>query len=76
MPRDYDKIQIEKIVEMGQLLQSKDAAIPTKQAILILLAHHPSKEALGALRVYNKHPCEELKYFAQLALDECEMWNE
>lgn len=76
LPKDYDKIPIDKIVEMGELLLSKHAKIPTKEAILILLAHHPSKEALGALKTYNKQPDEELKYFAQFALDECEMWNE
>jgi len=76
LPKDYDKIPIDKIVEIGKLLKRKDVTLPTKEAALMLLAHHPSKEALGALELYNKQPDEELKYFAQMALDECEMWNE
>ncbi len=76
LPKGHDKIARDKIIGIGELLLSRDAAIPTKQAILILLAHHPSKDALKALREYNQQPDEELKIFSQIALDECQMWNE
>ncbi|MEA3369000.1 MAG: hypothetical protein U9Q24_01385 [Candidatus Ratteibacteria bacterium] len=76
LPKDYDKIAIDKIIEIGKLLLNKNAGIPTKEAVLMLLAHHPSKEALSALKTYNENPKEELRIFAQLALEECEMWNE
>ena len=75
LPEDYQNISIEKIVNMGKLLFSEMTAISTKEAILMLLAHHPSKEALIALRAYNEQPDESLKIFSQLALEECEMWN-
>jgi len=76
LPEGYDKIPTGKILEMGELLLYGKAAIPTKEAILILLAHHPTKEALGILKQYSILPDSELELFAQFALDECEMWNE
>lgn len=76
LPKDYDKIPIGKINKMGRLLLNKNTSIQAKEVILMLLAHRPSKKALGILKVYNKQPDEELKFFAALALDECKMWNE
>lgn len=34
------------------------------------------KEALSVLKTYNENPGEELRFFAQFALEEGEMWNE
>ncbi len=72
LPEGYDKIPTDKIVEMGKLLLDRQVQRQTKEAILMILAHHPSKVALNALKVYNKNPDKELKIFAELALQECE----
>ena len=76
LPKEYDKVSLKEIADMGSLLLSGMASISTKEAILVLLAHIPSKEALSILKAYNRLPDAELRLFAQMALDECEMWNE
>ncbi|MDP3790300.1 MAG: hypothetical protein Q8R48_07865 [Candidatus Omnitrophota bacterium] len=76
LPKEYNNISEREIVDMGRLLLDGMAAVSTKEAILVLLAHIPSKEALNILKTYNELPEEGLKLFAQMALDECEMWNE
>lgn len=76
LPNDVDKVAIGKIEEMGGLLLGGRASLYTKEAILIILAHHPSKEALDILKAYNAYPNRDLRIFSQMALDECEMWNE
>jgi len=75
LPENYDKIDGDKIAGMGELLLRGKAATRTKEAILIILAHHPTRKALNVLREYNRKPDEELKFFSRLALDECRMWN-
>lgn len=72
----HQTLSIKMVVEMGQLLLNRDVLPQTKEALLVILAHHPSREALNALSLYNVNPDENLRYFARLALDECEMWNE
>ena len=64
------------IVEMGELILAPKVTLQTKEAILMILAHHPSKEALQALAKYNKNPDKGLEYTARFALEECEWWNE
>jgi len=64
------------VIEMGRLLLNRNVRLQTKEALLVILAHHPSIEALNALSLYNVIPDEDLRYFARIALDECEMWNE
>jgi len=64
------------ILKMGELLLYGKASIPTKEAILMILAHHPTKEALCILKQYTLSPDAGLELFTQFALDECEMWNE
>ena len=76
LPKGYDKISAREIADMGRLLLGGMASVSTKEAIMVLLAHIPSKEALNILKTYNTLPDAELKLFAQMALDECEMWNE
>ena len=76
LPENYDKIARDKIIGISELLLSGDPAIPTKEAIIIILAHHPSREALNTLQKYNQKPDEGLKFFSRFALDECRMWNE
>ena len=76
LPRDYDKIPTSEVANMGRLLLNGMTATSTKEVILVLLAHHPSKEVLSILRAYSEQPDEELKLFSRLALEECEMWNE
>ena len=76
LPKGYDEIPATKIFDMGKLLLGGQAKALTKEAILVILAHIPSKDALNILKAYNESPDAELKYFAQMALEECEMWNE
>ncbi len=76
LPKRYDRISVREIVDMGGLLLGGMASISTKEAIMVFLAHIPSKEALSILKMYNELPDAELKLFAQMALEECEMWNE
>ncbi len=72
----HQMLPIKMVVEMGRLLLNRNARLQTKEAILVILAHHPSIEALNALSLYNIIPDEDLRFFARIALDECEMWNE
>ncbi|MDD5174022.1 MAG: hypothetical protein WC419_01370 [Candidatus Omnitrophota bacterium] len=72
----HQMLPIKMVVEMGRLLLNRDVLLKTKEALLVILAHHPSKEALNVLSLYNIDPDEDLRYFARIALDECEMWNE
>lgn len=76
LPKDYNKISKEKIVRMGKLLLDKNVSHRTKETILIILAHHSSKEALNALKAYNKNSDKGLEIFAEIALDECYMWQD
>ena len=76
LPADYESIPKVTIIEFGGLLMDESVSIKTKEVILITLAHHVSKEALNILKAYNKCPDVELAIFAELALQECEMWNE
>jgi hypothetical protein len=76
LPNGYDKIPDEQIIKMGELLFGSRGNLRTKEAIMIILAHIPSKTALAILNKYNTMPDKGLEIFAQIALDECEMWNE
>ena len=76
LPRDYDKIPQELIVKMSKLLFKKGVRHKTKEAVMMILAHQESLEALIALEKYNKQPDKELKIFAEIALSESEMWND
>ena len=71
-----EQVPLKKIVEMGELLLLKNVTLKAKQIIVMTLAHSPTKAALTILKAYNKAPDKELKIFAELALDECKMWNE
>jgi hypothetical protein len=76
LPENYNSIPQEKIIGIGKLLFHPGIKTKTKEAILILLAHQPTQDALFFLSEYNKQPDEKLRAFAMLALDECLMWNE
>jgi len=76
LPKDYDKITEEEIVRISKLLFKKGVRHKTKEAVLMILAHRGSKEALIALKNYSKLSDKGLEIFAELALTECEMWNE
>jgi hypothetical protein len=76
LPENYDKIAKDKIIEISELLLNRNIAISTKEAIIIILAHYPSREALNTLQKYNQRPDEGLRFFSRFALDECRMWNE
>jgi len=75
LPQDYEKIPENIIKQMGALLFSKTTSHKAKEAIMVILAHISTKTALSILEKYNICPDEELKFFAQIALDECRMWN-
>jgi len=75
LPRDYDKIPIEVVVNVGKLLLKKGTQRKTQEAIMMILAHQGSEEALKALGRYNMRPNKGLEVFARMALDECENWN-
>lgn len=76
LPEGYERIPCNDIVRIGQLLFSPQVQLRTKQAVLILLAHHPSREALAILERFNAFPDMRLRIFGEMALDECRMWNE
>ena len=76
LPANYDKLPLTKILEIGELLFRKNITIKTKEAVLMLLAHIPDKEALALLAKYNENPDEKLRFFAEMAQEECEFWNE
>lgn len=75
LPQDYDKIPERELSEMADLLFQDGVTHRAKEVILIILAHQTSKVALTALKKYNRSPDKGLEYFAQIALDECKMWN-
>ena len=72
----HQELPTKIVIEMGRLLLNRHVLLQTKEALLVILAHHPSIEALNALSLYNVIPDEGLRYFARIALDECEIWNE
>ena len=76
LPNGYEKISDGQILKMGELLFDKKSNPKTKEAIMVILAHIPSKIALSILERYSAMPDRGLEIFAQIALDECEMWNE
>lgn len=76
LPRDYDKIGLGDIAKIGGLLFKTGIRPKTKQAAMMILAHHPSEMALILLSKYSLAPDKGLELFAQMALDECAMWNE
>lgn len=61
---------------MGKLLFRDGVKLRTKGAIMTILAHHGCDEALMALKRYSENAEPELRIFAEMALNECEMWNE
>lgn len=72
----HDKLPIAMVGDMGRLLLDRKVSLRAKEAILMILAHHPTKEALRILKEYNKNADKELRYTACFALEECEWWNE
>jgi hypothetical protein len=72
----HDKLPISLVSDMGRLLLDRRISLRAKEAILVILAHHPTKEALGVLKKYDENPDKELRYTSRFALEECEWWNE
>jgi hypothetical protein len=75
LPKGYENLSLDNIRRMGKLLFRNGVQPRTKQAVLILLAHHPSQEALAILEKFSLSPDRGLRIFSELALDECRMWN-
>ena len=76
LPKNYDKLHVDDVVKMGSLLLGKNTSGRTKEAIMMILAHQPSQVALTYLAKYNLCVDRGLEFFAQMALEECAMWNE
>jgi hypothetical protein len=76
LPEGFERMPVDKVFELGKLLMDGGVPNPTKEVVLMLLAHHPTEAALNILRAYNRCPDKNLRLFARLALDECQMWNE
>jgi len=76
LPKDDESYPVSTIREFGDLLMDNVTTLRTKQVLLMTLAHLSSKEALKILKAYNKNPDEELRIFAEFALDECKMWQD
>lgn len=74
--KDYDKLCTEDIVKMGGLLLAKDTGRKAKETIMMILAHQPSEIALTFLAKYTLSAERGLEAFAQMALEECALWNE
>ncbi|MBN2453700.1 MAG: hypothetical protein JXB40_05535 [Candidatus Omnitrophica bacterium] len=72
----HDRLSEDTIRKIGSLLFDRFVSKQAKEAILMLLAHHPKKVALEILRKYNKNPDKELTYYAKTALWECRIWKE
>ena len=75
LPKNCDRIPVEFIAGMGGLLLEKGIQHKTREAIMMILAHHGSNAALSTLRMYNMRPDKGLELFAGMALDECKSWN-
>ena len=75
LPRYYNKIPVEVVASIGNLLLEKGIQRKTREAIMMILAHQGSETALDTLRKYNKRPNKGLEVFAEMALDECENWH-
>jgi hypothetical protein len=76
LPKGYENLSLDNIQRMGMLLFRSGVQLRTKQAVLIILAHHPSKVALAILEKFSLSPDRGLRIFSELALDECRMWND
>ncbi|MFA6636735.1 MAG: hypothetical protein WCV56_06510 [Candidatus Omnitrophota bacterium] len=76
LPAEHQDFPQKIVEQLGNLLFLENVRSATKEAILILLAHQPSKYALEILEKYNLSPAKELEIFAEIALEECYMWNE
>jgi len=76
-PEICDRLPKEKVVQMGELLLAKRIGLGAKTIIMMKLVHQQqSKEALRYLKAYNQMQDDEgMKFFTQLAVDECKMWS-
>ena len=72
----HDRLPLNIVQDMGRLILKQEVSLRAKEAILVILAHHPTREALEALRKCNENPDKALKYIAHFALQECKWWNE
>lgn len=76
LPEGHDKLPVGDILKIGELLFQKEVSRQAKEAAMIILAHYPREEALTILARYALSPDKGLECFAEIALDECAMWNE
>jgi len=76
LPRDFEHISEEDIIDIGCLLFQAGLIQRTKEAVLVLLAHQRSETALTIITRYNLRPDKGLEFFAKFALEECLIWNE
>lgn len=76
LPKGYDRLSEERIVEIGGLLFDRSISKQAKEAVLMILAHYPKRCALNLLSKYSRNPDQELAFYARTALWECQIWNE
>ena len=73
LPLDHASLPVERIVAEGERLLSPDTSPGNQKRALMLLAHHPSQEALDALKRYRRTKLTpEMKTWARMAQSECE----
>jgi len=74
--KGHNRLSEVRVEEIGSLLFDISVSRWTKEAVLMLLAHHPKRCALNLFSKYNRDPDKELAFYAKTALWECQMWNE
>jgi len=68
---DSQKLSPEEIRQNVNRLLDKKTSIEEQKDLILILAHQGAKEALDGLKEYAQNPPEELKFWAQMAVDEC-----
>ena len=68
---DSQRLNPKEIKQNVRRLLDKKTCIEEQKDLILILAHQGSKEALDGLKKYAKNPHEELKFWAEMAVDEC-----
>jgi superfamily I DNA/RNA helicase len=77
LPPNFQVLPRKQIVAEGRKLDAADTPIDEQKRILLLLAHHPSQEALDAIRRYSRLKLSpEMRAWTGLAQSECEQFIE
>lgn len=74
LPPNYQDISGEEIEQQGARLFELTTTLAEKRKILMLLAHLGVYESYQILKKYAKNPDPDLKVWARMALDECQVF--